>query len=229
MNRLGLNYNQMLYISKNINTTKIKLEYIISHLVSAENSNDSYNKKQLKQLNELKLVFINNKFSLANSSGIFLNNNFHFDMTRPGISLYGGYGNKIIKNKIKNVIKLKAKVIQIKKINKNESIGYNHTYKTKKPKYIATIAIGYADGIFRNLSNKGYVYYKKYKGKFLGNISMDTSVVDITNFYHRIKLGDYVELINDRNDIEIIAKQANTVSQNILTSLGKRVKIKYIE
>ena len=68
-----------------------------------------------------------------------------------------------------------------------------------------------------------------YKGKFLGNISMDTSVVDITNFYNKIKLGDYVEIINKNNDIEIVSKQANTVSQNILTSLGKRIKIKYIE
>ena len=58
---------------------------------------------------------------------------------------------------------------------------------------------------------------------------MDTSVVDITNFYNKIKLGDYVEIINEKNDIEIIAKNANTVSQNILTSLGKRIKIKYIE
>ena len=72
-------------------------------------------------------------------------------MIRPGISLYGGYGNKIIKNKIKNVIKLKAKVIQIKKININESIGYNHTYIAKKSKYVATLAVGYGDGIFRNL------------------------------------------------------------------------------
>ena len=229
MNRLGLNYNQMLYISKNINTTKIKLKYIISHLASAEKINDSYNNKQLRKFNKIKSFFRYNKFSLANSAGIFLNKNFLFDMIRPGISLYGGYGNKIIKNKIKNVVKLKAKVIQIKKINKNESIGYNHTYITNKSKYIATLAIGYGDGIFRNLSNNANVFFKNYKGKFLGNISMDTSVVDITNFYNKIKLGDYVEIINKNNDIEIVSKQANTVSQNILTSLGKRIKIKYIE
>ena len=229
MNRLGLNYNQMLYISKNINNTKIELKYIISHLISAENTKDRYNNKQLKKFNKIKSFYINDRFSLANSAGAFINKNFHFDMIRPGISLYGGYGNKAIKNKIKNVVKLKAKVIQIKKIYRNESIGYNHTYITKKSIYVATLAMGYGDGIFRNLSNKGYVYFKNYKGKFLGNISMDTSVVDITNFYNKIKLGDYVEIINKNNDIEIVSKQANTVSQNILTSLGKRIKIKYIE
>ena len=229
MNRLGLNYNQMLYISKNINKTRIKLKYIISHLVSAENINDIYNNIQLKRFNKIKSLYINHKFSLANSAGAFLNDSFHFDMIRPGISLYGGYGRKAIKNKIKSVVKLKAKVIQIRKIYKNESIGYNHTYITKKSKYVATLAIGYGDGIFRNLSNNGYVYFKNFKGKFLGNISMDTSVVDVTSFHNKIKLGDYVEIINKKNDIEIIAKHANTVSQNILTSLGRRIKIEYIE
>ena len=150
-------------------------------------------------------------------------------MVRLGISLYGGYGNNKIKKKIKNIIKLKAKIIQIKKIHKNDTIGYNHTYKAKNNGYIATIAIGYADGISRNLSNKGWVYYKNFKASIIGNISMDTLIIDITRFYKKIKIGDYVEIINNKNDIEKIALISGTVSQNIITSFGKRVKIKYIK
>ena len=96
---------------------------------------------------------------------------------------------------------------------------------------IATIEIGYGDGIPRLLSNKCYVYYRNKKLKILGNISMDTLVIDLTNIKNTIKIGDYVEIINQKNDIEIIAKIAKTVSQNILTSLSskERIQIKYIE
>lgn len=229
INRLGLTFDETLYINSKIQNSKIKLSYIISHLVSAEKTKDIYNKKQLKKFLKLSKILNNKKFSLANSAGAFLKKDYHFNMIRAGISLYGGYGNKKIKNKIKYTIKLKTKIIQIKKIVKNQKIGYNHTFRAKKTMFIATLSIGYADGIPRNLSNIGYAYYKGYKARFLGNISMDTLVIDVTNFYNIIKLGDYVELINAKNDIEKIAKQAGTVSQEILTSFGRRVKIKYIE
>ena len=205
------------------------MSYIISHLVSAENPSDIYNKHQLNKFTKLSLLLKNRKFSFANSAGIFLGQKYAFDMIRPGISLYGGYGNKKIKNKIKSVIKLKAKIIQIKKIKKDETIGYNHTYIAKKSKYIATLSIGYADGISRNLSNKGYGFFINYKARILGNISMDTLIVDVTNFHKKIKIGYYIELINEKNDIENIAKQVGTVSQEIITSFGKRVKLKYIK
>ena len=96
---------------------------------------------------------------------------------------------------------------------------------------IATIEIGYGDGISRLLSNKYYVYYRNKKSKILGNISMDTLVIDITKFKNTIKIGEYVEIINHKNDIETMAKIAKTVSQNILTSLSnkERIKIKYIQ
>jgi len=229
MNRLGLNKNEIIDINDKISRTKIRVKYVISHLVSAENKKDKYNNIQLLKTKKLSNILKSHKFSLANSAGIFLGNKFLFDMVRLGISLYGGYGNNKIKKKIKNIIKLKAKIIQIKKIHKNDTIGYNHTYKAKNNGYIATIAIGYADGISRNLSNKGWVYYKNFKASIIGNISMDTLIIDITRFYKKIKIGDYVEIINNKNDIEKIALISGTVSQNIITSFGKRVKIKYIK
>ena len=229
MNRLGLNYKEILHINKRIGRSMMKLTYIISHLVSAENYSDKYNTNQLKKINKLKSIIKDKKISLANSAGVFLGKEFKYDMIRPGISLYGGYGNNKIKKYIKNVIKLKAKIIQIKKINKNDTVGYNHTFKAKKNMYIATLAIGYADGISRKLSNKGFAYYKNNKAKFLGNVSMDSIVIDVSNFYKNIKVGNYVELINEKNDIEKMAKLVDTVSQEILTSFGKRVNLKYIK
>jgi len=229
MNRLGLNFNEMILISNKIKKTNLKIKYIISHLASSEKREDKFNNIQLLLFKKIFNYFKNYKFSIANSSGVFLNKSFHFDITRPGISLYGGYGNGYIKKRIKPVVKLKARVIQIKKIYKNQTIGYNQTYKVKKTQYVATIAIGYADGMFRNLSNKGFVYFNNNKAKILGNISMDSLVIDISKFYKNIKIGNYVELINEKNDIEMVARQAKTVSQNILTSFGNRIKIKYIK
>ena len=82
--------------------------------------------------------------------------------------LYGGHFNTNLKKKIKPVVKLKAEILQIKKLNKNQYVGYNQTFLTKKNMTIAIIGIGYADGISRRLANKGYAYYKKYKFKFIG-------------------------------------------------------------
>ena len=99
--------------------------------------------------------------SLVNSTGIILGKKFHYDIIRPGISIYGGHFNTKLKKIIKPVIKLKARVLQIKNLEKDEFVGYNQTYKTTKKSTIAILGIGYADGISRNLSNKGKVFYKK--------------------------------------------------------------------
>ena len=228
MNRLGLNFDEMKLISKKLNSNNINIKYIISHLASSEEMKNKFNNFQLKKFMKIYHLFKDIRKSLANSSGIFLKKEFLLDMTRPGISLYGGYGNIKIKNNIKPVIKLKSKVLQIKKVSMNQTIGYNQTYKCKKKIYVATIAIGYGDGIPRILSNIGHVHFKNFKAKIVGRISMDTLMVDISKFYKKIKIGDYVEIINEKTDIEKFAKLSGTVSQDILTSIGKRTKFIYI-
>ena len=99
--------------------------------------------------------------------------------------------------KPKPVVKLKAKVLQIKYVNKNEFIGYNQTFKTRKKIKIAILGIGYADGFPRSLSNKGKVYFKKQIFEILGRVSMDSITINITNSKYKIKNGDYMDLINN--------------------------------
>ena len=156
--------------------------------------------------------------------GTILGKDFHYDLVRPGISLYGGHYNTKIKKYIKPVIKLKAKILQIKQILKNEFIGYNQTYKTKKKIWIAIIGIGYGDGISRMLSNKGFVYYKKHKFRIIGRISMDTITIDISKSNNLLKIGQYVEIINYTHGIDKLAKQCETISNEILTSISNRVQ-----
>ena len=160
--------------------------------------------------------------------GIILGDNFHHDLVRPGISLYGGHYNTKMKKIIKPVISLKGKVLQIKTINKNEFVGYNQTYKTNKKIRVAVLGIGYADGISRVLSNKGNVYFKMNTFKIVGRVSMDSITVDISNNAKSIEVGDYMDIINHLNGIDKIAGQCNTICHEILTSISKRVKRVYL-
>ena len=226
INRLGIPIKDLKKYKFN---DKLSINLIMSHLASANEKNNNFNKKQELLFNKIANKYFKlNLKSLSNSAGIKLGNNFHYDIVRPGISLYGGHNNSSLKKKIKPVIKLKAKVLQIKHINKNEYVGYNQTFKAKKNMIIAIIGIGYADGIFRKLSNIGNVYYKKYKFKIIGRISMDSITINISNNSKLIKVGDFLEIINYENDIEKIAKICDTISNEILTSISNRVKRIYI-
>ncbi|MFL2520351.1 MAG: alanine racemase [Alphaproteobacteria bacterium] len=227
INRLGIDYK---HIPLEIYDNK-KITLVLSHLSSADEKNNPYNKLQLKRFEKIKNNFKNNniKFSLSNSNGVFLSKSYAFDMVRPGIALYGGNNkNKKLKKSVKPVIEFFGKIIQIKSINTNEFIGYNQTFKTNRKIKAAIIGVGYADGIPRKLSNKNYVYYKENKFKIIGRISMDSFTIDITNSKHNLKVGMYIEIINKKYDIEDFANKCETISNEVLTSIGSRVKRLYV-
>ena len=222
LNRLGINKKDLpkkIYNKKN-------LQIVLTHLASSDEKKNLYNYFQNKKFKSINNLFKNKKiiFSLANSMGTILGKDFHYDLLRPGISLYGGHYNTKLKKYIKPVVKLKAKILQIKQILKNEYIGYNQTYKTKKSIWIAVIGIGYGDGISRMLNNKGFVYYKNHKFRILGRISMDSITIDISKSCKLFKIGQYVEIINYSHGIDKLAKQCKTISNEILTSISNRVQ-----
>ena len=222
INRLGINYNQ---IEKNIFNNK-KINIVISHLASADENENNYNIIQKKRFDKTITKFKKKGiiFSLANSNGSILPNLFTYDMIRPGIGIYGGNNeNKKLNKNLKSVLTFSGKIIQIKFINKNQYIGYNQTFKTKRNTKVAIIGVGYADGIPRKLSNKGIVYYKNNKLKIIGRVSMDSFIIDITNSKHNLKVGTYIDLFNTHYDIEKFANQCETISNEVLTSIGSRV------
>ena len=227
LNRLGIKIEDInLKIFKNIN-----LEILISHLSSPDELKNKYN--QLQNLNFKKSfdLFKTIKYkSLCSSSGVMNNKKFYHDMIRPGISIYGGCDNENLRRKyrLKPVIILKGKILQIKKINTNEYVGYNQTYKTNKEIKVAIIGIGYADGISRLLSNNGKLYYKNESYNIVGRISMDSVTVNITNSSYKIEIGKYMDVINKKFTVEKMAKKCDTISNEIITSISKRVKRIYI-
>lgn len=224
MNRLGLNLavlNKSIYALQKF----LDIKLVISHLINSEKKS-ILNHKQLKLFNDLKnKVFFSKKtlFSLGNSNSTFLKNKFHFDMIRAGGYIYGLDLSK--NNKSKNVLILRAKIIQVERVKKGKSIGYGAKYFTKKNSIIATLAIGYADGLPRNYD--GFAFYKKQKVKFVGNISMDLSCIDVT-LVKNPKVNDWVEIFGNNISISVFASKCNTITYEISSRIGERVKRIYI-
>ena len=168
----------------------------------------------------------NCKFSLAASGGIFLGKDYHFDMVRPGIALYGG---KLFFNKqLRNVVSLVSPIIQINHLKKGETAGYNQSYKAKRNIVTATIPLGYADGVKIKISNIGYVFYKNIRLPMIGRISMDLMIIDISKVKNKIKIGDHLEVFGKNLNLDGFARVSETSPYDIITSVSERCERVYL-
>ena len=232
MSRLGLDKSETssFLINKNRLLKYSNLTMIMSHLACGDEPKNKKNLAQLKLFKKISENFLNIKKSISNSAGILLGRNYDFDLVRPGISLYGGNcQNKEPRNLYKNVASLRSKIIQKRFIYKGDTVGYGATFKAKKEMLIGTIPIGYADGFTRYFSNKTHFYLSGKQVSIIGRISMDLTTVDLTSF-RNIKLSDdiYIEILNDKNNINDFSKVISTIPYELLTSLGKRYQRRYI-
>jgi alanine racemase len=232
MNRLGLSLEEINIVKKNKDILNItKWDFIMSHLTSSNNCKNPSNKKQLDKILEFSNFFPHIKLSLANTGGIKLGTKFCLDQTRPGIGLYGidsmGYNLIIKSKKLVLPFKLYVPIIQIRHVNKNEPISYDGIDITKRKSKLATIGIGYADGWLRLLKpNSSLLLYKK-KCTLLGNVTMDSFILDITNIKEKkLKEGDYFCLL-DNSNISSVIKNSGIISYELLTLLGNRIVRKY--
>mgnify|MGYP001199492677 FL=1 len=231
MNRLGIPNHNLTEVKRSIeNSNKLNIFCIMSHLASADDEQCITNKIQKKLFDKIIFEFPNTLTSLANSSAIFNLKNYDYSFVRSGGGLFGIDPNK--KNRdLKNVISLKAKILQIRDLENEpvKSIGYNSTYSVRSSLRIAVLGIGYADGYPRNLSNNGYGIFKGKKLPIIGNISMDYMTVDISCIKDKeINVGDCVELIGDEITIQKVAKLSETIEYEILNNLGYRLQKEYI-
>ena len=176
---------------------------------------------------EIKKYFKNIKYIHSSASSGLINYDDNIsNAVRPGIILYGleSYKglNKMIN--IKPVSTLKSRIIFLKDIDKKESVGYSRRFRSTKKMKIATIPIGYADGLRRELSNKGYVVIHGKKAKIIGSICMDSTMIDITNI-DNVKLEDEVYIWDNENiKLEDISNICNTINYEILCGISTRVK-----
>lgn len=159
----------------------------------------------------------------CNSAGVLLHGDKYLDLGRSGIILYGLVPDEKLKNKngLIPVMEFKTVVTMVKTLRKGESVSYGNTFKANKDLKVATLAVGYADGYPRTLSNKGYVLINGKKCRVLGRVCMDQTVVDVTGV--DVKIGDQAVLFGKELAVEEIAKLANTVNYEIICGLKSRV------
>jgi len=241
MNRLGVESSQLrsLISSRPDCIVEAGIELVMSHFACADDVLHPLNQQQLELFTQLVSVWKSSKilpnviFSMANSAGVLLHAESHFDLVRPGIALYGGgTGDKPceLAGKLHNVVCLKLPVMQVRQVSAGESVGYGATFCGGDNRMIATVAGGYADGVFRTLSNKVWGYINGIRVPLVGRVSMDSCMFDITDAKVSLPSKELlcVEILGANASIHALAKAANTISYEILTSLGSRYERHYI-
>ena len=229
MARLGLALNDPLCRDSE-DLLGIKPVLLMSHLVGAEDPQDPCNQLQLQRFKAIRQHWAGVPASLANSSGVFLGHDFHFDLLRPGAALYGVAPTLTEPNPMNPVVRLTGRLIQSHWVEAGEGVGYNHTWTARRRTRVATVSAGYADGYLRSLSNRAHLHIMGKPVSLIGRVSMDTVTVDATDVPDPHLLpGAPVELINDAHDINALAAEAGTNAYEILTSLGPRYQRRYID
>jgi alanine racemase len=219
MNRLGMKETEWEAVAPLV--LPAGPELIMSHLACADEPNNPMNAGQLilfKAMTDGTGV----PRSLAATGGILLGAKYHFDLTRPGIGLYGG----LPFDKARPVVRLSLPVIQTHEVNTGETVGYSQGWTADLPSLTATVSGGYADGLLRSLSNKATLWDGDVPCPLIGRVSMDLITVDISHLPH---IPASLDLIGQRQGVDALATVAGTIGYEILTSLGPRYKRRYQE
>ena len=165
---------------------------------------------------------------LCNSSGIFWGAEYLLDAVRPGLALYGGNPTPHLPNPMRGVLTLRAPILQVREVSVGMTVGYGATHRIERAGRIATLALGYADGYHRTLSNKGLLKIGKHDVPLVGRISMDLTTLDVTDVpEEQAQVGAMVTLIGPHRPIDAAAQDAGTIAYEILTSLGPRIRREY--
>ncbi|GHQ00528.1 alanine racemase [Helicobacter pylori] len=245
MHRLGLEPNfKSIEIIKKIRALKgLEIEGIFTHLSNADAKIKTHAKNQMKAFNAFLEQLLNQKIEFQyrhayNSAGILSlcngNENRFLNLYRPGIMLYGFYPSNGMKETcptiLKNVISLKAQIVQIRSVKKGEFIGYGEHFYTNEETLVGVLALGYADGLMRALGNRIQVAINNQLAPLIGKVCMDQCFIKLNNI--EAKEGDEVILFGDKsakaNDASEIAALLNTIPYETISTLSKRLERVYI-
>ena len=226
MNRLGIPVAEVGSLAaKPGPLASFNLVLIMSHLASADDFDSPMNARQLDRFRSALAMLPRAPASLAASGGILLGPAYAFDMVRPGIALYGGNPQPGRANPFLTAAQLTGRILQLRRVDKGESVGYGATFRVERPAMLATAGLGYADGLMRALGNRGGGAISGYKAPIVGRVSMDLVTLDVTDIPGRLLFpGADVEFLGDTVLLDEVAAQAGTASYEILTSLGTRVR-----
>ena len=214
----------------------LMVEGIFSHFSTSDEENGDYTRLQFKRFmsvcDELLEKGLNIPIKhIANSAAVMMYPEYHLDMVRPGIILYGLYPSSEVDQTrllLKPAMTLKSKITYIKTLEENRGISYGKDYITEEPKKIATVPVGYADGYVRSYAESGEMMVNGKKVKIVGRICMDQCMIDVSNV-HNINIGDEVTIFSD-NEItaDDLARISNTINYEVVCMISKRVPRIYI-
>ncbi len=205
----------------------IELRLLMSHLACADEADHPANARQLRAFAAARRHLPGVPSSLAASAGIFLGAAYHADMVRPGAALYGVNPRPGSTNPMRPVVRLRARVMQLRDVPAGTPVGYGHRAATERATRLATLAIGYADGLLRSTSGHGAAWHGAIRLPMMGRVSMDSVVVDV-GAAEALAPGDLVDVIGPHHDVDAAAAAAGTIGYEVLTSLGARFHRSYI-
>jgi len=224
MARLGLTAPEFArLVEQRPQKSAIRWHGLMSHLACADQSLHPLNDLQHTRFAAMCRHFDGLPASLAASSGIFLGRRFHFDFVRPGAALYGINPQPDTPNPLRQVVRLKGRILQVREVERGESVGYGAAHVMERPGRLATVAVGYADGWLRSLSHRGSGRLGGKRLPLLGRVSMDLVVFDVTAADPSLaRPGGFIELLDDDYGVDAAAADAGTIGYEILTALGRR-------
>ena len=198
----------------------------MSHLASADAANDPQNQIQISRFVALTSKLPKRAMSLANSGGVFMGPDFHFDQVRPGLAIHGYASdpNQQVASGLKPILRWDAPILQIRALKKGDTIGYGASFVADSDMRVATIGAGYADGYRRYLQDKGKIAVGDYITRPVGRISMDLMVIDVSHIPDQIlEATTSVCLLGPHYTAQEMAADLDTIPYEILTALGDRV------
>ncbi len=231
MNRLGLSISEAEALVRTPEKLRgLDVQAVMSHLACSSDRESLMNHEQLKFFNQLRTIITGTKYSLANSGGCLADACYHFDMVRPGCALYGINPYYSGESPLAPAVTLRAKILQIRTVDRAGSVGYGASYAVQKGGRLAVLPVGYADGYLRSLSGNGaWARVAGVKVPVAGRVSMDMVVLDISDVPEgKLTAASEAELLGVNSmSVDEAATRAGTIGYEILTRLGKRFKRVY--
>lgn len=208
---------------------EVDLRLLMTHLACADEPARPANAEQLARFRAVHAHFPGVPASVANSGGTFLGAEFHGDLARPGVALFGVDPGPLAEG-LRSTVRLDARVLQIRTIEAGTGVGYGLEHVATTRQRLATVAIGYADGWPRCLGGIGAAWHGGTRLPIVGRVSMDSTIIDISALSEEaLHEGDFVELIGPSQSLDQVARDAGTIAYEILTQLGARHARIYLE
>lgn len=233
MNRLGLPADELETLAgEPERLTGIELRLVMSHLACADEPDHPLNRRQLDRFRAAAARLPHARLSLAASAGIFLGRDYHFDLARPGVALYGANPTPGAPNPMAQAVRLQGKILQVRRVDRGETVGYGAAHRFTRPCRLATVGVGYADGFLRSSSDRGSAVLGGVAAPIVGRVSMDLITLDVSDAPDELaRPGAMVDLIGGDGrgrSLEDVAADAGTIAYEILTALGRRYERRYL-